>query len=124
MFWFGLVSETVSAALSCSLWLKSAQRRPTYSLRSVSREKKISQTGTLSAQGEHRLDLRVLSCFSWMVGEVSKNTWLLSAVRNSPQAVTIHQGDFTVCVRDRESMLTPHFDFSVWPFGLTEGEQR
>lgn len=40
-----------------------------------------------------------LSC---MVGDV-KDTWLLSFLRHSPRAVTIHQGDFTVsvCLRQR-----------------------
>lgn len=62
-----------------------------------------------------------------MVGEVKQGYLLLSALRHSPQVVTIHQGDFCVrvcvCVSVREGMLTRLQPLSLWLFGLTEGEQ-
>lgn len=57
----------------------------------------MCQTGALWAKGETHKRAQIPQSFSWMVGEVKQGYLLLSALRHSPQVVTIHQGDF--CVR-------------------------
>lgn len=100
------VSKAVSAACRWSRWWEKAQCGP-LAVISV-------RMGHCELKGDTDY---ILQCVRWMVGEVSKNTWLLSALMHSPRAVTVHQGDSTVCVWDRESMPTPHLDFSHWAYG-------
>lgn len=58
--------------------------------------------GTLNRGGttDETSESRRVSVGWWET--LSKDTWLLSAPRHSPQAVTIHQGDFTLCVSVRQ----------------------